>query len=45
MGDMNFVLFIPYVIGTVIGSVYGVKISMRIEKWLGAASDSHLKAK
>jgi hypothetical protein len=41
--DMNLTLFIPYTIGTVSGSVTGVKISMWIEKWLGASSDDHLK--
>lgn len=43
LGDMNFILFIPYVIGTVIGSTYGMSISMKIEKYLGAYSDDHLK--
>lgn len=43
ISEMNWILFIPYVIGTVAGSVSGVKISMKIEKWLGAYSDSHLK--
>ena len=43
--DMNWVLFIPYTIGTVSGSVTGVKISQKIEQWLGAESDSHLKSK
>ena len=42
MGDMGLELFIPYVIGTVIGSTYGMTISMKIEKWLGASTDSHL---
>jgi len=39
------ILFIPYTIGTVAGSVTGVKVSQYIEKWLGAESDSHLKQK
>lgn len=43
LGEMNYLLFIPYVIGTVIGSTFGMSISMRIEKWLGASADSHLK--
>jgi hypothetical protein len=42
---MDIVLFIPYCIGTVTGSVLGVKISMYIEKILHATSDSHLKEK
>lgn len=41
--DMNLILFIPYVVGTVIGSVYGMSISMKIERWLNATSDGHLK--
>lgn len=36
--DMTWVLFFPYTIGTVSGSVFGQAISMRIEKWLGATA-------
>ena len=44
--DMSLLLFVPYTAGTVCGSLFGVKVSMTIERWLGAASDSHLdKAK
>jgi len=43
LGDMNYILFIPYVIGTVLGSVYGMTLSMKIEKMLGASADGHLK--
>lgn len=43
--DMNFLLFVPYVIGTMTGSVTGAKISMKIEKWLGATADGHTKSK
>lgn len=42
-GDMNLILFVPYVIGTIVGSTYGMMISMKIEKWLGASADEHLK--
>ena len=42
-GDMNLVLFVPYVIGTIAGSTWGMTISMRIEKWLGASADGHLE--
>ena len=42
LGEMNYYLFIPYVIGTVLGSSYGMTISMKIEKWLGASADGHL---
>ncbi len=40
--NMNFKLFVPYTIGTVAGSLSGVQISMWIEAWLHAASDSHI---
>lgn len=43
LADMNFVLFMPYCVGTMIGSVCGVRISMFIEKLLGASADAHLK--
>ena len=43
LGDMNYILFIPYVAGTIFGSVYGMTISMKIEKYLNASTDSHLK--
>lgn len=41
--DMTWVLFIPYTIGAVSGSLTGAKISMIVERWLGARSDAHLK--
>jgi hypothetical protein len=41
--DLTWLLFIPYTIGAVSGSLTGAKISMVIERWLGATSDSHLK--
>ena len=40
---MDLTLFVPYTVGTVSGSVYGVKLSMMIERWLHAESDGHLK--
>lgn len=43
LSAMSLTLLVPYTIGTVGGSLLGVKISMQIERWLGAASDSHLK--
>ena len=42
LAEMNLWLFIPYTIGTVAGSLTGVKISMWIERHIGAESDSHL---
>ena len=44
LSNMNLVLFVPYTVGTVSGSVTGVKVSMWIEKFLHAESDSHLKS-
>jgi len=45
LAKMNLILFIPYCVGTVIGSVIGVRISMWIERILHADSDSHLNKK
>jgi uncharacterized membrane protein YfcA len=42
LSDMNYILFVPYCLGTVVGSVFGVKISMIIEKYLCAKSDDHI---
>jgi hypothetical protein len=42
--DMNLILFLPYCVGTVAGSVFGVKISMLIERLLGASADGHLSS-
>ena len=36
IADMDWVLFIPYGIGTVAGSLTGAKLSMWIEKKIGA---------
>ena len=41
--DMNWILFMPYAIGTMIGSVLGAKISMKIESMIGATSDGHVQ--
>lgn len=43
LAEMSFVLFVPYTIGTVAGSLSGAKLSMWIERKVGAESDSHLK--
>lgn len=43
--DMSLTLFPWYCIGTVLGSISGVKVSMWIERKLHAESDSHLKSK
>ena len=41
--NMTWSLLVPYTIGTVSGSLFGAQISMKIEKWLGATSDGHMK--
>ena len=38
VNEMSWILFIPYCIGTVAGSLTGSKLSMRIEAWLGATT-------
>lgn len=34
--DLSLVLILPYIAGTVAGSLTGAEVSMRIERWLGA---------
>jgi len=34
--DMSYTLFIPYLIGTVLGSLYGATVAMKIEAFIGA---------
>jgi hypothetical protein len=36
--DLTLVLAIPYIIGTVSGSIFGAKVSMLIEKTIGAST-------
>ena len=36
IADLSLVLIVPYIIGTVAGSLFGAKVSMRIEKIIGA---------
>lgn len=40
--DMTLMLFVPYVVGTMCGSMFGVKLAMKIEKLIGATADGHL---
>jgi len=40
--DFTTALLAPYALGTISGSVFGSKLSMRIEKFLGASADGHL---
>jgi hypothetical protein len=41
--DMDWILLVPYTVGTVSGSLFGVKVAMMIEKVLGATADGHVK--
>jgi len=43
LADLKWYLLVPYALGTVAGSIYGAKLSMKIEKMLGASADGHLK--
>jgi uncharacterized membrane protein YfcA len=40
VADLTIALLVPYVTGTVAGSLFGAKVSMRIERWIGARADS-----
>lgn len=40
---MDWMMFLPYTIGTVAGSVTGAKVSMWFERILGASSDEHVR--
>jgi len=39
VADLSYWLLIPYIIGTVSGSIFGAKVSMKIEKMIGAKTD------
>lgn len=41
--DMTLALLPAYTVGTAAGSVFGVRVSMWIEKKIGATSDGHLE--
>ena len=43
LADLTISLLFFYILGTVSGSIAGAKLSMKIEKWLGATADGHLK--
>ncbi len=38
VADLNYWLLVPYIIGTVSGSLFGAKASMKIEKAIGATT-------
>lgn len=43
LAKMSFLLFVPYTVGTVAGSLSGAWLSMKVERWLHATSDDHIK--
>lgn len=45
LADFVWYLFLFYAIGTISGSVFGAKLSMKIEQWLGATADGHITKK
>lgn len=40
LADMTWLFFVPYTVGTVSGSLTGVRVSMFIERFLGAKADA-----
>lgn len=40
LNDMTWLFFVPYVIGTVSGSLFGAKVAMWIERKIGALADA-----
>ncbi len=38
VSDFNWVMAIPYIVGTVAGSLFGAKVSIRIEQLIGATA-------
>lgn len=43
LSEMSFEVGVPFVLGTTLGGLIGVKCSMYIEKILHATSDGHIK--
>lgn len=39
VADLSWWLLMPYVVGTVAGSLFGAKVSMKIERAIGALAD------
>jgi uncharacterized membrane protein YfcA len=39
LGDMGWGLFLPYLVGTVSGSLFGAKLALKIEAAIGALAD------
>ncbi|MCU7904462.1 MAG: hypothetical protein KZQ76_01170 [Candidatus Thiodiazotropha sp. (ex Epidulcina cf. delphinae)] len=40
LAEMSWVLFLPYIIGTVTGSLFGAQVAFRIERIIGARADA-----
>lgn len=45
VAEMSVGLLVPYVIGTVTGSLFGARVSMWIEAKIGATADGHINGK
>ena len=43
VADLSYWLLLPYVVGTVAGSLFGAKVSMRIERAIGAVADTKVQ--
>jgi uncharacterized membrane protein YfcA len=43
LSELSYSMILPYVAGTCAGSLFGAKVSMAIEKRIGATSDGHLE--
>ena len=38
VADFTWLFALPYIVGTVLGSLFGAKVSMHIEHWIGATT-------
>lgn len=41
LAEMSWLLFVPYIIGTVSGSLFGAQVAFRVERLIGARADAH----
>ncbi|MCG7868209.1 MAG: hypothetical protein JAY74_17820 [Candidatus Thiodiazotropha taylori] len=41
LAEMSWLLFVPYIVGTVTGSLFGAGVAFRIERLIGAKADTH----
>lgn len=42
LADLSLTLVLPYIFGTVAGSLFGARVAMRIERLISASADGHL---